>query len=206
MPRRATGREAQQVVIDEYLPVAARARSDADRGDVHGSAVIRAAESAGMHSSTMANAPASCGRPGVGQQPLRVRAARDSRPWMHVLRPQAAMGHHRNARGDQAGNHVGLLHAAFQLHGLAAGLLQDPAGIFDRPLDSQVKTGKRHVDHQQGLPHRPAHHRPRGRSSRPASRAAYWRGLGRPSRGCRRPECPRCPPHRPLRPWRSRRR
>ena len=68
------------------------------------------------------------------------------------------MGHHRYARRDQARDHFGLLHAAFQLHGLAAGLLQDPSGVFDRPINAQVKTGKRHIDDQQGMAHRTADH------------------------------------------------
>ena len=77
---------------------------------------------------------------------------------MDALRLQAAMGHHRNARRNQARDHFGLGDAAFQFHRLAAGLLEDPAGTFDRLVDAEVKAGKRHVHHHQGMAHRPAHH------------------------------------------------
>ena len=45
-----------------------------------------------------------------------------------------------------AGDHFGLVDAAFELHGLAAGFLQDAAGVFDRLVRAQVKAGERHVD------------------------------------------------------------
>ena len=77
---------------------------------------------------------------------------------MNALRTQAAVGHHRYARRDQPRNHFGLLHAALQFHGLTAGLLQDPARASDRPIHAQMKTGKRHIDHQQGMMHGTPHH------------------------------------------------
>ena len=68
------------------------------------------------------------------------------------------MGHYGNAGRNQARDHLGLLDAAFQFHRLAAGFLEDPAGVFDRPMDAQMEAGKRHIDDHQGVPHRPADH------------------------------------------------
>ena len=68
------------------------------------------------------------------------------------------MGHHGNAGRHQRRDRVGLLHAPFQLHRLAARLLQDASGVFDRLVRAQMITRKRHVDDHQRLLDRPADH------------------------------------------------
>ena len=59
---------------------------------------------------------------------------------------------------DERGDRLGLLDAAFELHGLAARFLQDAAGVFDRLVRAQVKAGERHVDDHQRVLDRAADH------------------------------------------------
>ena len=47
---------------------------------------------------------------------------------------------------------------AFELHGLAARLLENAAGVFDGPVGAQVVAGKRHVDDHQRVLHGAADH------------------------------------------------
>ena len=59
---------------------------------------------------------------------------------------------------DTSADHLGLFDAAFQLHRLAAGFLEDAAGALDRPIRAEVEAGERHVDHHQGVADGPADH------------------------------------------------
>ena len=66
--------------------------------------------------------------------------------------------HHRNAGRNQRRDHLGLLDAPFELHRLAAGLLENAARVFDGLVFAKLEAGERHIDHDQGVAHRPAHH------------------------------------------------
>ena len=68
------------------------------------------------------------------------------------------MGHHGDAGGDERRDRVGLLDAPFELHRLAAGLLEDAAGVFDRLELAEVVARERHVDDHQRVLHRAADH------------------------------------------------
>ena len=102
-----------------------------------------------MHSSTMANAPASSAALASASSSRFVALHFVAAERVDALRAQAAVGHHGDAGGDEAGDRVGLLDAAFELDGLAAGFLEDAAGVFDRLVRAQVEAGERHVDDDQ---------------------------------------------------------
>ena len=68
------------------------------------------------------------------------------------------IGHHRYTRRDQRRDDFGLLHAAFELNGLTAGLLQYAAGVFDCLVWTEVETRKGHIDDHQCVVDRAAHH------------------------------------------------
>ena len=65
------------------------------------------------------------------------------------LGAKAHVSHHRYTSGHETPDHLGLLDTAFQLHRLAACLLEDPAGVLDRGDDSQLERQKWHVGHEQ---------------------------------------------------------
>lgn len=68
------------------------------------------------------------------------------------------MGHDGNARGGEGLDDFGPLGAAFQLDGLATGLLENPRGVFDGCVLAQVKARKGHVNDDQGMLNRAADH------------------------------------------------
>ncbi len=76
--------------------------------------------------------PGLFGGRGVGQQLLRVALHAVAAELVDALRPQPAVGHHRNAGRDERRDRLGLVGAPFELHRLAARFLEDPAGVFDR--------------------------------------------------------------------------
>ena len=112
----------------------------------------------GMHSSTMANAPAFSAALASAMQLRLVALHVVAAERVDALRPQAAVGHHGDAGRDERGDRVGLLDAAFELHGLAARFLQDAAGVFDRLVRAQVEARERHVDDHQRVLDRAADH------------------------------------------------
>ena len=113
-------------------------------------AVIFAAISSGMHSNTMANSPWLVRRPGRPPEVAAVVLHAISAQLMDALRPQTGVGH-EDARRNHRRDDLALLRAPFELNGLAPSLFHDPAGIFDRLVDAQVETGKRHIDNHQGV-------------------------------------------------------
>ncbi len=113
---------------------------------------------AGMHSSTIANAPASAAARASCQQCRFVALHAVAAELVDALRPQAAVGHHGDAGRHERGDRVGLLGAPFELHRLAASFLEDAAGVFDRLVRAQVVAGERHVDDHAARAHRAADH------------------------------------------------
>ena len=67
------------------------------------------------------------------------------------------MGHHRNARGHDPRHHIGLTGSTLQLHGLAAGLLENAGTRLHRRPHAKVLKRKRQVDHHHGPRRRPGH-------------------------------------------------
>ena len=136
--RHVAGVQAQQIVQHEHLAVAA-APAPMPMVGIRTDAVI-GRRWAGMHSNTMANArksPPPGRRPAVAARPLHAVAAE----LVDALRTQPAMSHYRDARRNQRRNHFGLLDAPFKLHGLAARLLQDAAGVLDGLVRPRWKLG-----------------------------------------------------------------
>ena len=121
---------SQQVVKDEHLPVAIRAGADADGGDAI-CAVILAASSRGMHSSTTANAPDSATASGVVHdligRPLNFVCAHPA----DGLRTEADVAHHGNIGVDDGLDRGRHLATPFELDGLAIRLLENPPGRFE---------------------------------------------------------------------------
>ena len=115
-------------------------------------------QAAGMHSRTIAKAPALLGRGRVGVQSRGVALHAVAAHRVDALRPQADVGHDGNARAHEAANHVGLVGAPFELDRLAARLLENAAGRFDRPLDAQVIRRERQIDDDERPLDRPADH------------------------------------------------
>ena len=69
------------------------------------------------------------------------------------------MPHHGNARGNQGGNHLGLLDATFEFDRLTTGFLEDAAGVFNRLVDAlRWKLGKGHSRRRPRPAHRPPNH------------------------------------------------
>ena len=205
VPRHAAGREAQQVVIDEDLPVATGAGADADGGDLQLGRDPRG-RGGGNALQHDAEGPGLLGRQRVGQQPLCRRAARDSRPV-----DERSADTSRNGPSPVCPRRPGprsLRPAPRRLPASRPG-----SGSPSRSVRRFRSPDKRPGENWETAYRRPARHgaphgRPsrRDRSSLPTSPAACWHGPARPSTDCRRPECPRCRPHRPVGPWHSRRR
>ena len=98
------------------------------------------------------------GRLGVGQKLRFIALDFVAAEGVDALGPQAAVGHHGNAGRHECGNRLGLLDAAFELHGLAAGFFQNAAGVFDRPVRAQMETRKWHIDDHESVLHGAADH------------------------------------------------
>ena len=92
------------------------------------SAVIFAARSRGMHSSTIANAPASATARASAKICLAGSLNFVTAQPPDRLRRQANMPHHRDLRLDQSPDGRGDLATSLELDRLAVGLLEDPAG------------------------------------------------------------------------------
>ena len=86
------------------------------------------------------------GGAGVGHQFAFVALNFVAAERVDALRPQAAVGHDGNAGADERGDRFGLFDAPFELNGLAAGFLQNSAGVFNRAVSAEVEAGERHVD------------------------------------------------------------
>ena len=68
------------------------------------------------------------------------------------------MCHHGNSGGHQGRDNRGLRGSTFELHGLAARLLENAPGAFDRLVGAQVIAGERHIDDHQRVMHGSAYH------------------------------------------------
>ena len=67
------------------------------------------------------------------------------------------MRHHRNPRMAQRRNLRAHRRAAFQLHRLASGFLQRPAGVLQRLRHRNLIRHERHIEHHQALLAAPHH-------------------------------------------------
>ena len=154
--------QADHVVDDQDLAVAVAAGADADGwngdapGEVGGDGLDRAFDDHRKRAGLFDRVARRANRAAT----FSSRAALDpvAAVLLHRLRQQADMSHHRNAGGDDGRDLPGHVDAAFQLHRLAAGFVDDPPrrgnGLRRRIL---IAAG-RHVDDDAGLG-RAAHHR-----------------------------------------------
>ena len=114
--------------------------------------VTVAATSAGMDSSTIANAPACFEGNRVGQQRRRppVRGLLAVAAYLvDRLRLQTEVAHHRDADVDEALDDVEDRQAAFDLDRRRAAFLQQPAGVAHRFGDAHLVAEERHVGNHQ---------------------------------------------------------
>lgn len=157
MARHIGRAKSQQIVQNEDLAVAAGARANADGrnadrcGNAGGGFFGNAFEDNGEGPRHL------CGLC-VGQQLALVALHAVAAQEMHILGTQSTVGHDGNARGNQGGDDFRLFDASFKLDGLAARLLEDAPGIFNRSMYPEVKTGKRHVNHDESMSDRTSHH------------------------------------------------
>lgn len=156
VPRGVAGVDAQQVVEDEDLSVASSASADTDGGNAHG----RGDFGSGFGRDTFEDDREGAGMfrgLGVGQQLAFVALHAVAAELMNALWPKSAMGHYRNASGNEPSDYLRLLHSALKLDRLAPRLLEDAAGVFDGLMDAQMEAGERHVDDDQRMAHRAAY-------------------------------------------------
>src|SRR5437588_1026575 len=164
--RLAAGGQAQQVVDDEHLAVAARSGADPDGGDGQGRGDL-AGERRGDTLEHDAERPRRFQLTGVLEDPggdlgvlaLDLEAAQP----VHALRRQTDVAHDRDSGlGQPAGRLDRGRPAALQLHRVHPRLLEQAAAVVDRLLDRGLVGEEGQVTDQQGVAraarHGPAEH------------------------------------------------
>ena len=89
----------------------------------------------------------------IGHQPLDVPLHAVAAELVHGLRTEADVPHDRNSGGGDPGDHVRLTGGPFELHGLTAGLLENPGARLDRRPHAQMLQREWQVNDD----HRPRH-------------------------------------------------
>ena len=122
---------------------------------------MRAASSSANASITTAKAPASATalRIRLVRRPFGTEAAArlEAADRVDGLRRHADMAHHRDAALGEIADGLGHVHAALELDGAAAGLLQHARGVAEGDRRALLVGAERHVDHDQRA-RRAAHH------------------------------------------------
>ena len=136
----------------QHLSIAVRASPDADGG--HGERSRDRRSDLLWHAFEDDGTRAGMGRGlRIGHQPVDVPLHAVAAELVHGLRAEADVPHHRNAGGRDPGDHVRLTGGTLELHGLTAGLLEDPRTRLDRRSHAQMLQREWQVNDN----HRPRH-------------------------------------------------